>query len=184
VIKISVFAFGGGLIATIIGLYVPQFQYESLAERNGLRAFFILTALMRTLSLMLCLFMFLCSMLGYVVLKREARSVPQAISGLLRMLVVTAILVLTVSFQFAHFFLKGFPAISFGTFYIPAWFELGFVFCLMHASQSGVMLYVIVQASYCLRPRPTVSIKMLNKPPLVDEEDERSSNSVPMAYQV
>jgi hypothetical protein len=142
----------------------------------------ILIAVMEGLSLCMVLFMLTCSIIAFVVFKRQPRAAPHAVTGLRRMVIFSVLLALAVAFQVSAYFVRG--AIVFETYrYFPPWFQLGLVQCVMHAIQAFAFLYLIAQGGRSMKARPDASVELMTKKLLSDSDKEESSN-VPKVYRI
>jgi hypothetical protein len=179
VIRISVLTFAGLFGVCVITLSLTTQATATESQLNALLAFL---TILRMSSVVLCLFMLVCSVIGYVVLKRDARSSQQSVTGLLKMMLVSIVFAITACFQFAFFCIEHVGFLSSGArgnYYVPPWFEYGLVVILSHLVLISALLYLIAKASEgFVRKRPQSSVELLNKSLLSKEE------RIPKAYDI
>jgi hypothetical protein len=159
-----------------LSLLFPELPTNDFSPQNAAFAF---QMILRTSSVSMCLFLLVCSVIGFVVVKRDARSSQQAIGGLLKMVIVSVVFATTATFQFAFFCIQKAPYLGAGYYYIPPWFEFGLVIILSHLILIAALLYLIAKASQgFVRHKPDASVELLNKSLLSKEE------RIPKAYEI
>jgi hypothetical protein len=177
-IRIVVLAVAGCIIVCAIALSFafPELPTFNTSQRTATSAF---QTILRMTSFLMCLFLSVCSVIGYVMLKRDAKASQQAVGGLLKMMVVSIVFAITASFQFAFFCIQKAPFLNSGYYYIPPWFEYGMVIILSHLILIAALLYLIAKASQgFVRQKPDASVDLLNKSLLSREE------RIPRAYEI
>lgn len=145
--------------------------------------FRILSAIVHFASLMLCLALVSCAIVGAVLLKRRAAA-KHIFIGVLRMIGVSVLLLVVTVFRFAYFFLVSFVWIP--LWILPEWFEYGIVFIFVPLVQQVALLYFVSVASKNLSLRLPSSIELSSaaKSLLDSNNHVESPRKVPLAYDI
>jgi hypothetical protein len=179
--RITWIVYGLGLLFVVLSLVLRVANTILLGHGDNLLDFAQtgITFAMRFVILLLCLFMFGCSIAGCVIAKRSTVS-ADSFNGLVKMAIVTGTLAATVVFHFAYYVMTDGALLENASYSIPLWFDFLLVFSIAHAIQSLALLYLLASGARkfaTARLDKAPDLEMISKPLLRD-------SGVPQSYEV
>ncbi len=186
IIRVLVWVFASLLLISVIAVNFSINGSGSEHDLHSVKSGLLFT--FRLIMVVMTLFLFVCSVLCWIVVRRDESSKPVVRQGFFRMVVVSLVLLLVVCGRFFAYLFSGWSAFSELSYFFPDWFDFGIIRIFCHFVESCALLLILVFASSkfrrrsaadVLRSKDSLGAKLLGK-----SEENEEEGSVPLAYQI